>query len=278
MKTTNMAVWHAGFLMVLAVFVGACANDVKFLALPGEASDGLAAGLLHSSEDATNGSGLAGGDGAARVPVEVSPDLVAATCVNRPPVRKTVAVNFDKPSRTCDFNQNGNLDLRNLHFQARIEQIASFDLPTDSVICALGFRFERQRFRYDDYFAMTFDGVVIAASFEFGRFLEKKNDLQIWDWRKVVGMPWDMSRPTTYCAGNAQNLARCQWPPTETEGDIILEIDQRVFQKVAAMDIKRSVHEFHFITTGDDNPDIDCLHEPLKFEADIGYVQGPSSF
>lgn len=186
---------------------------------------------------------------------------------------QTHPLSFPKPATGCAWNQDGNLGLRNSYFQARTEQVAQMQLPSNSVICDLRFRFANQPYYYDDQFLMTFNGAVMASSYNFGTLLDSTGMIQTYDWTRLVGRSWGSAPEQTYCAGQAQGLATCSFPMTSTTGTISLDYAPELIHGVVVRSLNQPIHEIRWITTGDNDDAIDCRHEPVDLEVDVTYLE-----
>ena len=193
--------------------------------------------------------------------------FVQDSCNTLPHQMLTSSMSFPKPSRTCDWEKNGNLAKKNDFFQARIEEEQLLDLPENAIICDLKFDFVNQQFLYDDHFLVTFNGAIIASSYNFGSRLPSEYGLLRYDWSKIAGMNWDKDMEGNFCAPDGT----CLWPKTDTAGIISLNYEPNVFQQLMAEDITRNQHVINFISIGD-NDDKDCEHSNIEFSIDVDYV------
>ncbi len=175
---------------------------------------------------------------------------------------------FPDPGRACAWNTDGNLGRRDQYHQGRIQQSIAIDLPAGSTLCHVRFDFQRQAFRFDDHFWLTFNGVILAASINYNDRFGKTNGLTIFDWGKIVGTNWDDNREGVHCLAGAA----CDWPRTDTEGTISMNFRTGTYYAVTARDRARTRHEFSFITVGD-NDGTDCQHRPVNLNATLQYVQ-----
>lgn len=201
-------------------------------------------------------------------------EAIAKACGSTPHQNLDVHVLFEKPpAGACAWNQDGNLGTRDLYFQARREQVVSFDLPADAVICAVDFEFSPQTFYYDDEFLFTFNSKVLASSFNFENTFDKVGSLLTYQWDKMVGIAWAAFSQTPYCAGRSEGLSSCSFPDTSTNGTIALDYDPSIFQEAYIQSAKTGHHEFSWITTGDNDQMIDCSHEPIDAQAHVSYIR-----
>lgn len=178
---------------------------------------------------------------------------------------------FPKPAMTCDWKNAGNLEPRDHYFQGRIEQDESLSLPVGSVICDIKFNFEKQQFLYDDHFLLTFNGAVIASSYNFEKVFSRKYDLLRYNWSNMAGMYWDFDAEGTFCVLGGS----CAWPDTDEAGTISMNYDSIVFQRIMAEDLTRNEHTLKFVSIGD-NDDKDCEHSDVSFSLDVEYVSKPN--
>lgn len=210
---------------------------------------------------------------------------LAMTCQNATQLKKTVKVNFPKPSRTCEWGVNGNLGPRDQYLQARIEQTVTFDLPKSSSICDMDFKFPKQNFLYDDHFLFTFNKTVLASSYWFDPLFGSRASGQnhfvpsgTYSWSSIAGSVWDHNKEGTFCLSSKSSLpgsvelTKCSWPMTDTQGQIEVDLPKHVIQKIIAKDLTSNIHEFSFVSLGD-NDDMDCEHSDINFEVEVSYIQ-----
>jgi hypothetical protein len=206
-------------------------------------------------------------------------DQVRKACENGNYTEKNVAVKFPNPRTpdpklTCAWSQGGNLGLLDGHFQARVEQNVEFDLPVGSKICDMAFSFPDQSMKYDDHIFLAFDDALLAASYPVDDRLPKSSaGIMTYSWSSLVGTTWPLGNfAYVYCLGKDEGKSSCHWPETETQGTISMNFDPTILQTITARNIGRTIHQFKFITTGD-NDSTDCQHEPLEFSVRVRYTQ-----
>jgi hypothetical protein len=225
-----------------------------------------------------NGSGVGGGSGAgaggaASGPIVDADSLQKACAAAASQQMQTFPLHFPKSVDGCEWGANGNIGMSEGRFQARREQEQLVTLPPNAVICGLEFHFANQPFYYDDEFLFTFNGVVMASSYNLGSLFPAVGiGYQEYDWNKMVGHPWTDGTPETYCAGKGQGLSMCSFPATSTTGTIALSYKPELIYAVAARNLATNVHQFHWITTGDNDDPVDCRHEPVDVDVDVHYI------
>jgi len=183
-------------------------------------------------------------------------------------------INFEDPGVTCDFGNNGNLEIRDGYFQGRIEQVQLLEeIPEGAIICDLSFEFSEQEMRYDDHFLLAFDGSLIASSYDFDSQLQSMEGLLQYDWSTISGMKWvtGSQYEGVFCPGQQEGLSACAWPKTDTMGTIALDYDPQLIQNIIGLNSQRAQHEFRFVTIGD-NDSRDCEHSNINFQVNIEYV------
>lgn len=220
----------------------------------------------------------AGAGGAAAAAGITDAASVAKACSSVDPAllkHQSIPIHFGQPASGCAWGLDGNLGLRNEYFQARTEQPVDVVLAPKSVICDLQFHFANQPYYYDDQFLLTFNGVVMAASYDFGSLFSVNDSLQEYDWTKMVGRPWNSAHEGTYCAGLNQGLAQCSFPVTSTTGVISLDYAPELISQVSARSLGRATHELKWITTGDNDDAVDCRHEPVDLDLEVTYFEIP---
>lgn len=196
--------------------------------------------------------------------------VVMEACISHPVQKATKNYLFPKPAMTCEWEKDGNLQPRNDYLQARIEQEENLQLPPGAIICDVKFQFEKQQFLYDDHFLLSFNGAVIASSFNFETVLTRKSNLLRYNWAAIAGMYWDKKMEGTHCSMGSQ----CSWPITDTPGYIIMNFDPLMFQQLMAEDLTRNDHSLKFVSIGDNDVN-DCEHSDVSFTLEVDYVIKP---
>lgn len=197
--------------------------------------------------------------------------VVVAACATGVRQKLSKTYLFPKPAMTCEWGKGGNLAPLDHYFQARIEQNEALSLPVGSIICDVKFNFEKQQFLYDDHFLLSFNGAIIASSYNFEKVLARKYDLLRYNWANMAGMFWDHDAEGTFCVLGGS----CAWPDTDVEGTISMNYDSIVFQRIMAEDLARNEHALKFVSIGD-NDDKDCEHSEVGFSLDVEYVSKPN--
>jgi hypothetical protein len=209
----------------------------------------------------------------------VTPVKEACTGVMRETVVPIVfgdpAANAADPANICRFNQGDNGDLINDHFSARVEQNVDFALPSGAKICNMEFQFNEQTITYDDHIFFVFDDALILASSPFDMYLPYSDGIFNWNWASVVGQPWKFGNETSfsYCLGEKEGLSSCRFPQTQMEGAMKLDFNPALFQAITARNLNRPVHQFKFVTMGDNDPQVDCRHSSFSFNVKVRWAQ-----
>lgn len=204
-------------------------------------------------------------------------DIVQKTCMNSTPQVMEHQVSFINPeSQSCNFGQGDNLSALNGFFRARIEQKSDFALPAGATICGMSFEFATTNAQmvYDDHFLVTFNGVVLASTFDFSADFDHILGMNVYSWDKIRGSDWDGRKNLegVHCEGAKDGKAACSWPQTEQFGNISMRFDDVVFQKIFATNPTRSQHSFGLVSIGD-NDSGDCQISPISFKAKVQYVK-----
>jgi len=186
--------------------------------------------------------------------------------------RASFAIEFPKPASTCAWNQNGNLGPRDRHFQARTEQVVEIQLPSQAVICDAEFSFQPQNFYYDDEFIFSINKSILASSYDFSNLFGSAAGQPRYDWTRLVGIPWAQVQPAPFCAGADQGLSSCQFPVTSTNGQIMLQYHSSVIQSAFARPLAPGRHQVMWTSLGDNDINIDCLHEPISAQLTVSYI------
>ncbi len=200
-------------------------------------------------------------------------------CAESTPEEETVLVRFEAETEDCPWEEDDNLPAQDGYYTARIESTEDLDIPTSAVLCDVEYNFqvnpdEAQIMRYDDHFVLDFNGAVLAASNrQVAEFMPTSDDLRIWDWSEVAGQQIDWNQTDNWCLGEDEGLADCTIPATDTPGEMLLDYDDAIVDKLSLRAVERGRVEFTFTTIGDNDAGTDCTHEPFEFEIDVAYVE-----
>lgn len=198
-------------------------------------------------------------------------ETIGKLCDQAQVYQNVIAVDFPKPSQTCDWGKNGNLDKRNQYLQARIEQKRTLNLPSGAVICDAKFDFVQQDFLYDDHFMLTFNDSIIASSYNFSSRLDKGQlGLLQYDWTKMAGMFWENSHEEIFCPQIPGFGASCSFPGHDQQGVINLQYDSQYIQAIMSNGVPEN-HFFKMVSVGD-NDTLDCEHSDVSFDVTVRYV------
>jgi hypothetical protein len=188
-------------------------------------------------------------------------------------VTQEFMLSFPKPTVTCPWNVNGNLEPRNGYFQARIEDPETIQLPAGSTVCNMTFEHQTQDFRYDDHFTLLLNNIVMASSYKVSHVFQSSQQLYIYDWMKFRGLFWvNPQHHAIYCAGSAEGLSTCSFPGHDEQGHVSLAYDPLIFHRIMSMDPNRTAHTFTVVGIGD-NDEWDCEHSDLNFKVKVTYAK-----
>ncbi|MES2963959.1 MAG: hypothetical protein V4760_08715 [Bdellovibrionota bacterium] len=210
-------------------------------------------------------------------PTTPEEEIVSKACKTGQVHSQTATINFPRPLKTysnsrCDWNNNGNGGRVNDHFMARLEQTQTISVPAGAKICDIQFSSPKQEWLYDDHVFVTMNDVLLASSHPIHDVLKQESGLSIFEWSKIYNQKWMQIPANVWCEGMDSGLSSCAWPASQTPGDIQLDFAPQLFQKIVARDLSRNTHVFKFVTTGDNDPDVDCDHSALNFDVQITYA------
>lgn len=190
-----------------------------------------------------------------------------------PPLRcetdaEAVQVSITFPGRSgCPWSTAGNLERRNEHNQARVEEVREVELPRGSELCDLTVASEPgQQVWFDDHILLALDDVVLVAGGSGLRFdeLPVQDGAPRYDWAALRGQPFvDRYAPYT-CLGDAD----CQVPRTEETGPL----DVSVPASEIAGRVAGDTFELRLVTFGDDDED-DCAHAEVTLDVTAGVLR-----
>jgi hypothetical protein len=193
---------------------------------------------------------------------------------------------FPEPKRNCSWGENGNMAFDNgihqLVITARLEQELKLEIPPTAIICDMGFDFPVQEMRYDDEIFLAFNNIVLLASQDYrqdGILVPDAKGLVRYDWAKLKGKRYPINeRPNYFVDSTCKDF--CKIPPTETKGQVKFRVDRPTVQRIAVesglkfleSQTSTPAHTFKFVTTGDNDASLDCLHSDFTFKAQIRYL------
>ena len=219
---------------------------------------------------------LGGGDAGAGVG---SADDVTKLCTEHKPQSTKIDLSFDEYSGGCPWGEGDNLSEQDGYFTARVEDTEKLGMSSDSVICDVDYDFQvdpdqTQVMQYDDHFLLTFvDSVIATSNAQLVDLLGEGDDGHVpWDWAKVGGEAIDWNNADSWCLGQADGLADCTIPPTETPGEMTLDFDPTIVAKLSYRAQQLNRVDFTFITIGDNDPETDCSHNAFGFQVNVSYV------
>ena len=210
-----------------------------------------------------------------------STDDIADICSESEPIAVKLSVEFPATSPDCPWDTADNLSESQGYITARIEQTAELALPEGVVVCGMNYDFllsggEGTPMVYDDNFYFTFDDVVLATSYGpavSDGWLEEEGDLPLYDWDSIAGREFQHSDVPSWCLGQDDGSSECDIPPTETEGILSLAFGTNIVEELSLRAVQEERFEFGFVTTGDNDPDVDCAHADFEFQVEVGYVR-----
>ena len=213
-----------------------------------------------------------------------SPDDVKELCAVN--TKKTVVLDvlFPAEEAGCQWGENGNLTMMQGRVTARSEQHVDLELPQGGIICDLDFEFEsvdasleQRSFVYDDNFFLTFNDVVLAASYApmvVDRF-QNEAGLYRYNWDRLKGYQFGFGTVPTYCIGADEGLSECTIPPPETNGPMALTFGGELVRQLSYVAVQEKRFEFMLATIGDNDPQTDCSHETFGFQIEVTYLPAP---
>ena len=203
-------------------------------------------------------------------------DEIAEICETSELQTVTLEVAFPDAPPNCNWGQDGNLLMQQGVVTGRQEQVASLDLPEGEVICGLKLGFKsldpsfQQVMVYDDNFFLTFNDVVLAASYgPMVEVFEEDNGLYTYDWNRLKGYDFGFGQVPTYCIGADEGLSTCQIPPPEQPGLISLDFGGELIERLSLIAVQQGRYDFMFVATGDNDPATDCSHAAFQFTVDV---------
>lgn len=182
-----------------------------------------------------------------------------------------------------DFGKKGSAKIYGINTQTE-----GFKIPKTYHFCGIKeIRSLTKAFHYDDGFALTFNGRILATG-RFGndRFKtddeeddkdDDKDNLKVWDFEKIRGKKYEK----TGKEGCAIATKSCDIPETETIGPFTIDPHKKInkrFTNIIGKQKKQTnkkhyQFEFKLHVTGDDDKDKDCKHTGLELEVEYEYYK-----
>ena len=204
----------------------------------------------------------------------------------------------------CEFNETGttlahinsagNGPRIDRSVTARVEQDFRLELPSAGKVCDIDFNFPQQTMQYDDEILLLLNNHVLMSSKNYSvnsgssyyrdnGFFVNDLGLQVYNWsggnNHLYGLYYSHAVTPKYCLGldsSTPNYAdRCQIPPTETNGQIKLDIPQTDIIRLGHSSnnlANISSLDFGFVSTGD-NDNGDCEHSAFSFNVTVKYIE-----
>jgi hypothetical protein len=269
-----------------------------------------------STADVASTSGFTTPSGATSTPPTSTPTASATPAPAPPPVTEAIAncqqaaaqnklkskittLNFNDTktesgrSQVCIFapidgqeTSDGNLSELNNYLRSRYEQSQTLDLPANAVICNIAMKTDKQSFKYDDVFYLTYNNKVIASNLKASlktlkydniRVGSDPSNIPLYDYQWVNGVRNQSfagvnDKADDYCLGSDEGHASCSWPLSQQSGDIKFSFDQELLINIGVT-ASATNQRFGFAITGDNDPSTDCYHEALSFDTTVSYYE-----
>jgi hypothetical protein len=213
-------------------------------------------------------------------------DPAKADCLSGPFKTVVVKANFPDNSAVtrgsiCPFGQDDN-EAKSFFggVRARIEKRAEMVLPSNiRQICESTVVADRDDWRYNQEFFLTLNGKVLTASDT--ALVNAMNPAPatspppfVWSLLKTKSFAW--GEPSKFCLGATSSNSKCQFPPSETEGDMKVEFFTSVVRGLLlttpAVGEKAVKNEMRLILVGDSDDD-DCSSRALEVELTVKYIE-----
>ena len=136
------------------------------------------------------------------------------------------------PRQDCPFGEGDNLERRNEHNQARVEEYRSIRLPPGAQVCDLSLVSREQGVFFDDHLTMTLNDVVLVgggSGYELDDFTVV-DGLPMYSWMEIAGTPFSERYAPYDCLGGNDSV--CQVPRTEETGPFNVEIAPAAMAKL----------------------------------------------
>ena len=186
---------------------------------------------------------------------------------------ETIVWNIEFPAtQGCMWNENGNLSQAEAHFQARKEQLVSYDLDNGAEICDVQFEFSSDfgginfPFHYDDHVLFTFNDRIVFSSYQplNERFASDDRGYLFYDWDDMRGFPMQF-----YVSPfGVDNQIQMNLPNHDQVGDAFLSVGGIALSALTQEALKEKRLDLQFVSFGD-NDQNDCEHSGFSFWVEI---------
>lgn len=179
-----------------------------------------------------------------------------------------VPVSFEQ-RQGCPWGEGDNLERRNEHNQARVEEIRQIVLPAGAEVCDLEITSsEGAAVWFDDHILLALDDVVLVAGGSGLRWneIDVVDGVPRYDWPGLRGRPFAERYAPYVCLGGDQS--ECRVPRTEEVGPLVLSFPHQVIADL----VEGPSFQLTLVTFGDDDND-DCAHAEVELAVGVRFVQ-----
>ena len=180
----------------------------------------------------------------------------------------------------CDDNSGGTREL-----DQKFEENRTITIPKYSEICSMKVEIPTTSFEYDDEFALTFDGVILASSY-YPRPPNATQPLKFsWQYISSQRYLWDNPGSITHCASpkvgaKILKASKCSMPTGRgvtliKRGTLKVEINSEASKFIMDSIKSNTVHSLKMITFGNGvtaGRAGDCYHSAFNLKIDITYL------
>jgi hypothetical protein len=195
-----------------------------------------------------------------------APEGVAAAiaeCQNRELSSEVLRLDFPPMQGQCNWDigeQEGG------YMMGYDEQLLELPIKTSWVLCSMAFNLSKEDLYYDDYMTLMFNKRVLLGTTGIVDMLEEDElGLPIYDWSRL-----QRKKPqgSSTCLNGA---TKCDLTSTQQSGSIVLEMNTETNLKLMTHALKAGRYDLEIVTTGDNDPNIDCAHTGVPLDVSIKY-------
>ncbi len=184
------------------------------------------------------------------------------------PSTETISIDIPNIGPGCDWSQGGNIDPESAVFAARAEQEISFTIAPRASLCSLSITGETPDFYFDDHLMLLLNQVPLIGSVNFASQFDIVDGLPRYEWSKIVGkLPGEVGSEPTCLDGATE----CLIPGTQSNGVINIAFNEMT-NRLLANTSATNANFFTLVVTGDNDPDLDCLHSGLTMQVTYEYI------
>ena len=182
--------------------------------------------------------------------------------------RATTVIDIPAIGPGCPWDEADNMSQESAIFAARMEQMIALDIPSNQIVCGFELSGGEADFYFDDNLLLLLNDTPLIGSVNFASRFPVVDGLPQYDWSRIVGLTSDDVGNEVTCLSGA---TRCEMPGTQQNGVLDLAFNFETNLLLAQRFLQGNAH-FKVMITGDNDPDLDCLHTGLSMSVTYDYI------